>query len=276
MKTKATFRRLVGTALALTAAAACSDTTGVPMPTPVSLRFQVTTPGATAVSPGGILAVGPQRVAGPPMVIDGLNGSLTIDEIRIIINQAELKPADGSCDLAEASGEDCPDFEAPPRFLDLPLDGEPIDAFTALIPAGTYKALDFEIEDLEDDETDPTVAAAIDVLRADILSEFPDWPDQASVLVSGSFTPTGSDPVDFRTYLKAEIEVEMALVPNLVIDESGRASRNLTVDVSPHMWFLLDDGSVLPLSDYDYGATQEMLEFDVEMEDGFTQIEVGG
>ena len=114
------------------------------------------------------------------MTIDGTNGSLTIDEIRVIINEVELKPEDDNCE-DDALDDSCGEFEAPPRFLDLPLDGEPIAAVTALIPPGTYEELDFEIEDLEDDEVDPAQAAAIDAVRTQILAEIPDWPRKASV-----------------------------------------------------------------------------------------------
>ena len=90
----------------------------------------------------------PSLVAGPPMVLEGTNGTLTIVEIRLIVNEVELEPADGSCDLVDNSdddGDECPDFEAPPRFLDLPLDGNPIMAMTGLIPPGTYDELEFEV-----------------------------------------------------------------------------------------------------------------------------------
>jgi len=216
--------------------------------------------------------VGPLAVGGP-LVISGSNGELTLDEIRIIINEVELHRADPSCDSIESSGADCGEFEAGPRFLDLPLDGQPVEAVTALIPAGSYKELDFEIEDLEDDEDDPTEAALIAAVRSEILQQIPDWPRKASAMVTGSFTPTGGAAVDFRVFLEAEIEIEFELIPNLVVDDSGAANRDLTVDVAPQIWFSNPDGTVTELQLYDYDSTGDLLEFEVEMEDGFTQIE---
>lgn len=257
--------------LTLAAAAACSESTGPGGFQSVSVNFRVT--GTAQAAAGPSRASGPMAVAGPPLVLTGTNGTLTVDEIRVIINEVELHPADGSCDAVEASGSDCHEFEAPPRFLDLPLDGEPIAAVTALVPAGSYKELDFEIEDLEDDESDPVEAAGIAAVRSVILAEFPDWPEKASALVVGSFTPNGGSAEAFRVFLDAEIEIEMELVPNLVIDDQGGSSRDLTVDVSPQIWFLRPDGTVLDLRQHDYDQTGQLLEFEVEMEDGFTEVE---
>lgn len=265
-------RRAVLAAAAL-AAAACGDGTGLIDPQSVSVGFQVVGPAAAPVSAGASRA--PARVAGPPMVISGANGSLIVEEIRIIINEVELKPADGSCDSSGAGSDDCPEFEAPPRFLDLPLDGHPIDAVTVAVPVGSYKELDFEIEDLEDDESDPAEAAAIAAVRAQVLAAVPDWPDEASVLVVGTFTPTGGAAEAFRVFLKAEIEIEMELQPNLVVAEDGTSTRQLMVDITPHVWFLEAGGDVLELPLYDWDATHQLLEFDVELEDGFIKIEIG-
>lgn len=259
--------------LAVATTAACGDATGPAGLQTVSLNFRVS---ASAASPAGpSRASGPRQVVGPPLVIEGTNGTLTIDEIRVIVDEAELEGADGSCDVPGSGDgdDDCAEFEAPPRFLDLPLDGAPVAAMVGLVPEGTYDELEFEIEDLEDDETDPAEAAAIAAVRAQVLAEFPDWPPQASALVAGSFTPTGGTAEAFRVFLDAEIEVEMDLVPPLVVDADGSASRDLTVDVSPHIWFLRPDGSVFDLRQYDYDQTGRLLEFEVEMEDGFTEIE---
>jgi len=256
---------------------ACGDSTGVDGPQNVVLNFRVTG-GAALASASPSLAGGPNLVAGPPMTLAGTNGSLTITEIRIIIAEVELESVGGSCD----DDDDCPDFEAPPRFLDLPLDGEPIAAVTGLIPPGTYKELEFEVEDLEldddddEDEDDLAEAAAIAAVRAEILSAFPDWPEKASALVVGTFEPVGGSAIDFRVYLEAEVEVELDLLPHLVVADDGTLSRSLTVDIRPDIWFVRSDGSVLPLHLWDFDVTGRLLEFELEMEDGFTEIEIDG
>jgi hypothetical protein len=93
------------------------------------------------------------------------------------------------------------------------------------------------------------------------------------VLVTGSFTPTSGSPEDFRVFIEAEIEVEMDLIPNLVLGD-GTSSRDVTVDIEPAIWFGRPDGSVLDLRQYDYDSTGDLLELDVELEDGFTRVEI--
>lgn len=270
--------------LGLVALAACGNSTGVGgLGEEVTLSFQVNGGSGPAASTA---LVGPAAVAGPPMVITGSNGTLTLTELRLVINEVELGLTDDSCGTSGISGDDsadddsedrsgveCGEFEVGPRFLDLPLDGEPVEAVTATIPAGVYSELEFKIEDLEDDESDATEAAAIASVRAEILAAFPDWPRKASALVVGSFQPTDGDPIDFRVFVEAEVEIEMDLVPNLVVDDAGISSRDLTVDVSPSAWFTNPDGTVVELQLFDYDATGELLEFEVEMENGFTEIE---
>ncbi len=266
-------------ALLLAAAVAgCGDSTGVGDPAEVSLSFAVSAASSapSAVGPasasGPGTAGGPAGIAGPPLVLEGTNGTLTIDEIRLIVAEVELEGEDDACEDLEPSADDCSDFEAPPRFLDLPLDGSPVQAFLGLVPPNTYFELEFEIEDLEDDEDDSEFAAEIAALREDILDEFPDWPDEATALVVGSFENADGEVFAFRVYVEAEIEVELDLVPPLVVGEDGETP-DLTVDVRPDIWFASPDGSVMELHLYDYDATGELLEFEVEFEDGFTEIE---
>jgi hypothetical protein len=262
--------------------AACDDSTGVGDPARVSLAFAVTTPTAFTSSGPAPVAAGPSMVVGPPLVLEGTNGTLTIEEIRLIVAEVELDGDDDVCqdsdnddDSSGSDGfdDDCADFEAPPRFLDLPLDGSPVEAFSGLVAPGTYYELEFEIEDLEDDADDEW-AAEIAVLEAAIRDEFPDWPRKATALVVGSFTPNGGTATDFRVYVEAEIEIERALVPPLVVGDDGTVGPELTVDVRPDIWFSSSDGSVMDLSAYDYDQTGMLLEFDVEMEDGFTRVEI--
>jgi hypothetical protein len=260
---------------ALLASSACDGGVGVDGPQNVALNFRVAGGGGAQIAAGSAPAGSPARVAGPPMTIVGSNGTLTIDEVRLIVAEVELKGEDDSCELAAQGADDCADFEAPPRFFDLPLDGAPVQAFVGLIAPGTYKELEFEIEDLEDDETDEAFAQEIAALRADILAEFPDWPRKASALVVGTFEgPTGA--TSFRVYIDAEIEIERDLIPNLVVAEDGGAATDLTVDIRLDRWFMLADGSVLELPLYDFDATDELLELEFEIENGFMEIEIEG
>ena len=269
--------RAGATLLAAAGLVACGDTTGVADPTAVALNFQVTTASSAqaAIGPAtssGSDASGPGGVAGPPLVLEGTNGTLTLEEIRLIVAEVELEGDDDAC-RDDVVGDDCADFEAPPRFLDLPLDGSVVEAFVGLVPPNTYEELEFEIEDLEDDEEDTRFAGEIAELRAEILAQFPDWPDEATARVAGTFENTDGEVMSFVVYLAAEIEIERELVPPLVIDESG-TSPELTVDLRPDIWFGSSDGSVLPLHLWDFDSTGQVVEFELEMEEGITEIEI--
>ena len=274
-------RRILGCLLSLVVAAGtvgCGDSTGVGGPQNVALNFRVTSSSALQLIrvSGPALASGPSSVEGGPltMTIGGPNGTLIIEKILLIVAEVELEGEDDGCDDLVPEVDDCADFEAPPRFIDLPLDGQPIEAFVGLIPPGTYTELEFEIEDLEDDEDDPELASAITALRADILAQIPEWPWEASGMVVGTFDSPSSGVVRFRVFLEAEIEIELDLIPNLVVGADGSASVDLTIDVRPDLWFLRPDGSVIPLHLFDYDLTGLLLEFELEMENGFTEIEI--
>ncbi len=268
---------LPGLALGLVA---CDDATGVGDPAEVAVNFR-TTSTATPTSSSSVPArTGPSWVAGPPLSLDGSNGTLVIEEIRLVIAEIELDGADDLCeddfddddDGSRDGDDDCADFEAGPRFVDLPLDGSPVQAVRGLLPPGVYDELEFEIEDLEDDEDDDEWEEIL-ALRRTILDEFPDWPENATALVVGSFQPTGGAARDFRVYLEAEIEIEIDLNPPLVVSEDD-ASPALTVDIRPDLWFVRSDGTVLDLSAWDYDTTGHTLEFEAELEDGFVDVEI--
>lgn len=91
--------------LAATAFAVCGDSTGVQDPVAVALNFQVTTGTSTqaatgpALSSGTTSASGPTAVAGPPLVLEGTNGTLTLEEIRLIVAEVELEMEAGITEI---------------------------------------------------------------------------------------------------------------------------------------------------------------------------------
>lgn len=265
-------KRITTAAVAAFALSACGDSTGVDDPASVALNFRVATGASSPATAGPALTSSPALVAGPPLALEGTNGTLTLEEIRLIVAEVELEGDDDACD-DDLPGDDCVDVEAPPRFLDLPLDGSPVQAFSGSIPAGVYEELEFEIEDLEDDEDDTRFAAEIAALQVQISGEFPDWPRKATALVVGSFEDMSGETSSFRVFIEAEIEIERDLVPPLVIGADG-ASPDLVVDLRPDIWFGRADGTVMDLSLFDYDATGQLLEFELEMEDGITEVEI--
>lgn len=252
------------------------DTTSVDGPRPLSLLFSVSTaaPSASLQTTASLLS--DASIVGPPMALTGSNGTLTIDEIRLVVAEVELEGDDDNCvddANAQTPDDDCNEVESPPRFVDLPLDGQPVEAISGIIPPGVYDELEFEIEDLEDDEGEE-FAQEIAALREAIRDEFSDWPEEASVFVAGTFTTTDGVDTSFRVFIEAEIEVERDLMPPLVVEGSGSDPVELTIDVQPDRWFVRNDGTVLDLSAFDWDTTGELLELEVEIEDGFVDVEV--
>lgn len=202
------------------------------------------------------------------LMVTGDNGTLLITDIRLIVSEFELEGAEDAC-LAAGNDDDdlddCEEFEAPPSLLAVPLDGSEVVVATEEVPEGTYSELEFEVEDLEEDEDDlPLTRERIQQIRTELETLFPGIPPEASMVVTGTFTPTGGAAQSFTVFFDADIEVEMDLVPPVVIDAAGAASRTITVNLEPMRWFMVG-ADVLDLSAFD-GQT---LEFEAELEDGF-------
>lgn len=263
-------RRFHKTPLAALAAAGlllftgCDATDGMDEAGEARVAVQFATAPAGAAKTGGASA----------LVVEGTNGTLTLTDVRFIVAELELERLESVCDDGVA-GEGCDDYEAPISFVQLPLDGGVVTVATDEVPAGAYDELEFEVENVEpDDDDDAAERAAIEALLADIRQELPSWPAEASLVVQGTFQPAdGGAARPFTAYFEAEVEVELDLVPALRIDDAG-ASRALTVDVRPGAWFARADGSVVDLSRFDFAATGEVAELEVEIENGFADVEV--
>ncbi len=205
------------------------------------------------------------KTAAGMIEIPGSNGTLRLTGVYLIAAEFELdRLDDDDCDLLEDQLEDdgCEEFEAPPFFVDLPLDNAQVTVAAGMITPDTYKELDFEIEDLGDDDFPAGVAEA---LLAEVRNDFPDWPSRASMAFVGEFETTSGDLRSFTKYAQAEIEIEMDFNPPITIDAG---SADITVTIDPSEWLKAADGSVLDLS-----SVEDLFEFEVEIENGFKEIE---
>ena len=261
---------------------ACSDAAGPSTYSQVAVRFgrsassgassAVLAPSASRFGPSA--QVGSSAAAGEALVVAGSNGALSITNVSFIVAEVELECADD--DDGDAAAPACADFEAAPAFVTLPLGTGAVDVASAGVPAGSYGALEFEVENLksDDDDDDDAKRTQIAALLASVRAMHADFPDEASMVVEGTFTPSGStEAIPFRTYFDAEIEVELELAPPLAISDAG-ASRALAVDVQPAFWFMRADGTVLDLSQLDFTRTGALVAFEVEMEQGFRTVEL--
>lgn len=220
------------------------------------------------------------RLRNPPsssagaISITGSNGVLTLTDVRVIVSEFELEQ-DGACS-STALGRPCLDFEAPPKLLDLPLDGAAVGVVQGQVPPGSYDELEFEVEDLELDPDEPAGTAErkeMETLAKAIRAQFTDWPARASMVATGSFRPAGSGTaVPFRVYFDAETDVLLRLTPPVVLD-SG--SKTLRVVLGPVGWFRGADGRVLDLSQHDFARTGSTPRLGSELEEWIT-VEVDG
>lgn len=201
------------------------------------------------------------------LIIEGTNGTLRIDDIRFIVAEFELDPSDADDDSTELE-----EFESKPFFVDLPLGDETLSLANSLIQAGFYEELEFNVEnlDFEDVEEDNEERQA---LADSIRSEFADWPNEASMVVVGTFTPTDGDPQSFKVFVDAEVELEIEFNPPLEVTEDNM-QQVLSIQINPTKWFLRSDGSVIDLNQYDWDEYQQLLEFEAEFENGVEKIEV--
>jgi hypothetical protein len=251
----------------------CDSITGNNDAGEVTLGFSTASTSTSALYAG--LSASVVAADGHELVLTGENGTLTISDVRFIVNEFKLERDDAPCEDLDDEAEDaCEEFETGLAFVDLPLNGSTVAVVTQTVPAGTYLGMKFEAEDVDLDEADEEDAAEIAALIQQIeAAGFTDWPENASLVVVGTFTPTGGEAKPFTAYFEAEIKVEMEFDPPLVIDgETG----TLDIVIDPAAWYTNLDGTVMDLSAFDYATTGQVVEFEAKFEDGFTKIELEG
>mgnify|MGYP002761172694 CR=1 FL=1 len=227
---------------------------------------------ASSSSPSSTTALA--KAASDSLVLSGPNGdSLDIHDIRLIVDKVKLEQDsddDAGSDGTEVEIEREVEVERP-SFLDLPLQGSEISPVAAGdVPEGTYNEFEFEVDDLDDDEGN--AQALLSEIRED--EGFSNWPEDASMVVVGTFAPADGTPTAFTAYFAAEIEVERELQTPLEVTGDG-FSRELVVRLDPGQWFTRTDGTPVDLSQSDYDAREEPVEFEAEyeFEDGVSEIE---
>ncbi|PSQ62102.1 MAG: hypothetical protein BRD25_05535, partial [Bacteroidetes bacterium QH_1_61_8] len=96
---------------------------------------------------------------------------------------------------------------------------------------------------------------------------FSNWPNAASLVVVGSFTPDGGEAQPFTSFLDAEIDVEIELEGRTVEIGSDDPARQLTVNLAPSNWFVSDNGNPTNLSlDQYQNPGDEPVEFEIEFD----------
>lgn len=266
-------RKILTLMLAAGVVAACDDGTGVEGDANLSIAFATTSSTSLSADAGVSASLVPGT--SHAITVAGTNGTLVIDEIYAILAEFELDGILAECqnlteEEEEEAIEECDTFEAPPSLIQIPTDGTPFQVVSGPVSLGTYEELGWEVEDLSlDDEAED--AQEIQAVQNDIEAIFGAgiWPAEASMAVIGTFQADGEDtPTSFTTFFDAEIGVWIPITPPIEITEEG-SSRELTVVLSPEVWFTRADGSVMDLA----ALSGQLTEFEVEFENGVVGVE---
>jgi hypothetical protein len=207
--------------------AACADsTTGAGRPAAVTLSVT----SRSAAVPTVALA------SAAPITVEGGGNTLVINQVRLVLGEIELKLPDADCSGSGAGnsssgnsgrGNECAEIELDPVLVDVPLSGTATLDLGALVPPGTYRELEFKVENADDDSG----------LEATFLRAHPEFRG-VSVRVDGTFN---GQPFTFKSALEAEIEQEFG-TPLVV---SAENPLNLTISIDVASWFKGTGGTVL-------------------------------
>ena len=208
--------------------AACTDsTTGAGRPGAMTLSVTAQRTASASLSP---------LASAAPISVEGGGNTIVINQVRLVLGEIELELASADCSGSghggrgsgvSGNGNDCPEIELDPVLIDVPLAGTATLDLGVLVPAGSYRELEFKIE-RADDDTGP---------EAEFLRAHPEFRG-VSVRVDGTFN---GQPFTFRSALEAEIELEF----NRTLVVSAAEPLNLTIAVDVASWFKGAGGTVL-------------------------------
>lgn len=232
----------------------CADSTGPTEPANVAVRFTANADASVSASLAPMNATGDHVASTGAITLAGSNGTLVVEDIRLIVSKLELERSGIECE-AEEDDDNCEKFEGGPFLVNL-LDGTAEEVVTAIVPAGAYEEFEFKVEDLEldDDEDDESDSAALEALLGQMRQSYPEFPGNASAVVHGTF-----DGQPFTVYLDAEVEVEREFAVPFRVPEDGA----ILVNLDPGSWFMAG-GEVVDLVALD----GETIEFEAEFESG--------
>ena len=257
--------------------AACGDATGSGSGR-VAIRFGTEpSAGSRAVVDGSNAAL--SVAAADEVTAAGTNGALKIEDIQLIVSEVTLKRADNDECRHEVKREEarhegekrheenaaCKKFEGGPFLVDLPLGGGVVTVLVGDVPSGTFRAVEFEIDDFEaDDDDDAAERQHASALLTQLRVLYPNAPARANMIVKGTFTPTNGTPKPFIVYFNADIEIKQRFETPLKVENGA----GITVRIDPTKWFIRGN-QVRDLSALD----GKLVEFEFEMRQGFIKVE---
>lgn len=151
--------------------------------------------------------------------IGDIQNVLILDTVKILIKDIKVKVANNN--------EDSTNFKVGPFVLFLNLNTNVNVISTAIIPAGNYRKVKFEIHKLEDAEAIPD-------------PEFADANGRYSVIVKGTYLGV------YFVYKSSKSAHQILQFPNDVPVSVGAAT-NVTLLVKPYIWFIKDNAYLNPM-----------------------------
>jgi len=175
-------------------------------------------------APGALLVAGAQS---PSFAITMTNGAntLVITKAQLVLRELELKLSAATTCATGTTADSCERVQLGPSLVDLPVTANVTTPFTAMVPAGTYQGIEF---DIRRPGTDPLDAA--------FIAANPNF-NNVSIRVEGTY-----NGVAFVFTSELDQEVKITFNPPLVVTD---ATNNATIAADIKAWFTNADGTLI-------------------------------
>lgn len=174
--------------------------------------------------------------------------TLRLTRVALVLSEIELERVEATECATGIDVDDCEEFELGPLLLELDLNGGVEQFVSAMVPAGMYDELEFEIDKPDDDEPADSTFVATNPQFEDV-----------SIRVEGTWN---GEPFLFVQDIDAEQELDLS--PPLTIEGDGDAL-NLTLLLDLSTWFVKADGSLLdPRSALDGQVNESLVEQNIQ------------
>jgi hypothetical protein len=194
---------------------------------------------AGSMTPGVSAAIGTSAATGV-VIVGTANDTMVISQVQMVIGNVKLRRAGvAACpDTIQPSKQrgksaderGCSRLDLGPMLLDLPLTGTGVSPLAVSVPAGTYSAVEFELDDVKTGIRAPAGDSAF-------LVAHPEFRD-VTVKVTGTYKGTA-----FTFLSRAEAEVEFEFNPALTM--AAGVNDNLTVALDLTKWFKSATGGIV-------------------------------
>lgn len=199
------------------------------------------------------------------LIIQGSNGTLTLTDVRIVVDDFELKRENdiAECDAA-GRADVCADLEVGPALVDLPLTAGVTVIGQQAVPGAEYEEIEFDVVDLQG-------PAAGLLAQARALPGYSQWPANASIAARGTFRDAQSGQTrPFTVYFALDSAVELEFGATR-LDLSDGGSGTVTIHVDPIEWLTLQ-GNVADLSFFDYESTGRVASLSFSLQAGLDVV----